>query len=185
MITCPNCRQTLPDFVNQCQFCGADTRAVQRPAFQPVDDDGFDQPDLRTGSGLSGEWVRRIYYGLGTMWIVTGVWGLLDITLIGPAASKKPFEMSLLTGLIIGITCIRLVLAVGYMMRANIAKQIINVFAAIGLLFALLGLVGSLMTIMLVGPLGVVFVILQLIDVIVNGGIMWIIGESERPDVFP
>ncbi|MBS1708793.1 MAG: hypothetical protein JSS65_08755 [Armatimonadetes bacterium] len=184
MISCPKCKQTLPDFVTTCQFCGAQIQGVKQIQAVHVDSDGFEHPDTTTGSGLSGEWVRRIYYGLGIFWLLTGLWSILDITVVGPASKGTTFQGGV-AYIFLFILVIRLGLAIGYLMRASIAKKVINVFAALGLLGALLSLVGSLMSIMLVGPFGILFVLLSLLDVIVNGGIMWIIGESERPDAFP
>ncbi len=159
---------------------------MERPPAASHDDDGFELPDLTTGSGLSGEWVRRIYYGLGYFWLGTGVI-MLAMLLIGRAMADKSGSGSLDPGtLIIGLLLfIRILVAIGYLKRIQSVMNLVNVLAFLGLVGSLFGLVMNILSIMVLGLFAVIGVVLSLVDVAVNGGIMWIIGESDRPDAFP
>lgn len=187
MITCPNCKQTLPDFVVKCQFCGADTKSVPRFGGQTVHADGFEEPDLKTGSGLSGLWVRRIYYGLGIFWLVMGLLSMVLVIISATSSTGKQeatgFDVWTFVGLMLGF--IQVLISIGYLARVRSVMKVVNFFAALGVLANILKLIGGLMSIMIFGPIGLVFIVGYIFNIIVNGGVMWIIGESDRPDAFP
>lgn len=171
MITCPNCKNTLPDWATACQFCHTDVRSIPRSK----------QPDdvQRYGHRLSTGTLNAIYYALATLWIVTGAFAAWEavqpVKFMGETIQPGAFEY-----VIAGFGGIRALIGIGLAVKLEVARGIVNFVSALSLLFGLLGLVGSLMGTFLFGPLAILGVVENIVSIIVAGGTIWIIGETSN-----
>lgn len=86
MITCPSCKNTLPDWTTTCQFCNTDVRAVARPK-------GTDDVP-RYGGKLPDKVIWRIYYAVCGFWVLCG-----GLDLLWALSSKEPAYVSLAFGI--------------------------------------------------------------------------------------
>ncbi len=174
MITCPNpsCNQKLPDFVQTCQFCGQDLTSVRRPH----------SDDPVTGSGMKKEHVWTIYYLLCAFMLLTGIWGVVDDVAI--SVGSEGMDTMNYVGVIFSV--VQIMLAIGMFMRLEWARGLVNFWCWVGIVFTLLGL-GLLIMAMLtviggVMPTGLLILslFLSLLDLAVYGGVIWVIGETDR-----
>ncbi|MBS1724987.1 MAG: hypothetical protein JSS66_18765 [Armatimonadetes bacterium] len=160
MITCPNCKNSLPDWATSCQFCNADVRGIPRPK-------GSDDVP-RHGGKLPDKTLWTIYYVLCAFWIVNG-----GANLILALTSKQPNYISLAFGVF------QLLVGLGLVLKLEIVRGIVNVLSFLSILQGLLGLIGSLMSILAFGALGLIFVLVNIITIVIAGATVWIIGETQ------
>lgn len=163
MVTCPKCTASLPDWAQNCQFCGSDVRAVQRTA---------DQAPTRKFTSAAFEvpkWVWIAYYFICGYFVLSGLVGILT-GLLGQTQNVVS---------VIGGT-ISLILGVGLAFRVELIRGIVNFVCGINIIFGLIGLAGTILSIALLGPLGVLLLIFRVFDLVTNGMMIYLIGETEK-----
>lgn len=170
MFPCPSCRKTLPPSAATCQFCGANVGKVPRQR---------DPSDI-TGHGVKKEYVWTMYFLLSAFWLAGAAWTILDVLVITPNQMGAKFEgHGVIEYAIAGFGGIRAIIALGLLFKVELVRAVVNFFAFLGLAIAFFELIGSLLNIAIFGPIGLVFVILAILDMAINAGIMWVIGETD------
>lgn len=176
MINCPKCNQSLPDWSQSCQFCGTDVKTVARPA--PV------QKKV-SQVFITPQWVWVAYYAIALWWILGGAYDVMDaMYLFGKPLALLKLEREVgvvsgpnIVGIVAGaVTCL---FGIGLALKIELIRGIVNFFAGLKLLFALLGLAGSLLGMSFSGALGLVFVIMNIIDIVTSGALIFLIGETD------
>lgn len=164
MITCPNCKASLPDWAKTCQFCQADTSQVLRPKQDQPDPQAFQAPT----------WTLAAYYAVSALLLVSGLVGILT-TLI---ASRKD-GIGLFDAISIAFDGIGAIVGLGLLARLEIIRGITNVICFLGILsgirFAVVGL-----GITFVSAWGLLMVIYGIIKIAVYAFMIYLIGETDR-----
>lgn len=139
---------------------------------------GFDH-EPRTGSGLSRETVWTFYYVICGAWLLSAIWDVINTLVILP---RQPGYEGIGGFAVVGLVFagVQALIAIGLFARVEIARGIVNVIACINILFSLFGLLGGMMVTLVLGPLGVVITVMNIVEILVNGCIIWIIGETDR-----
>ncbi|MBS1718218.1 MAG: hypothetical protein JSS72_10860 [Armatimonadetes bacterium] len=164
MIQCPNCNQTLPDWVQSCQFCGADTKKVVRP--KPV------KKQVRVGSGYSNPaLIWGLYYFFAAWWILDGA-GLLFLS------QQVRFFSTFL--LVCGTLC--LAFGLGLILRIPLIRNIANYIAFIGLIGYVLDLFFSFLMMLGMGWTGLLLALFLIFNICICGAQIWVLGETDGLD---
>ncbi len=165
MIKCPSCQASLPDWAQECQFCKTSTKGVARPARDP-----HDPAPLQS----SPKWVWPLYYALATYFMINGLAGLV----LCIVENQKGFAIS---GALMGILgLVSAVLGLGLLFRYEPARGIVNFVCGLNIIFGLFALAGSVFGILFSGFLGVLLVLYKLLDLAVNGFLIFLIGETDK-----
>jgi hypothetical protein len=173
MIQCPNphCGQTVPDFMDECQFCGADLIAVDRP----------NRKDGETGTGLSHSHIKLIYNMLGLIWIGSAIWDGIQMMVIAPAVAGESLEFGVFEQVIVVMLSLKILFAIGFLAKIEIIRGIVNFFCGLQLVFGLIGLVMSIPLLFFGSFLSTIEMLLSaVIDLGTAAGIIWIIGETDN-----
>lgn len=176
-IKCPGCGNSLPANAARCQFCGADTSKVQRPAPPPG------KPKIKAFE--TPKWVWFAYYAVAVWWILGGTLDVLD----GFYVFGKPEEIAeaeRLLGQALGPSYVTIVagaitalFGVGLVVRVEIIRGIVNFVAGIKLIFTLLGLVATVIGSGFFGLYSIPFIIFGVLDVLSCALLIWLIGETD------
>ena len=78
------------------------------------------------------------------------------------------------------IAAFTLFVGVGLAARVEIARGIANFLAALKILFGVLGVVGSLLSSLMVGPFAFLFALLHTLDIVAGAMTIYLIGETEN-----
>ncbi len=176
-LKCPKCGASLPDWANSCHFCQTDVSKVGRPERTNTKKHygEFDTP----------KWIWACYYFIAAWWILGGAYDVLDsMYVFGKPLEllklEKEFEIQMgpnVVGAIAG--AITLIFGLGLALKIEIIRGIVNFVAGLKLIFGLLGLAGSLMGMTFAGILSLPFVILNVVNIITAGMLLWLIGETD------
>lgn len=183
MISCSGCQQTLPDWAQKCQFCGTDVTKVARPASAPK----------RSNAPLAAPagWIYPVYYALCAYWIISGLGHAAQSyhTAVTPVklemfGMKETVEAPGLAsfGFMLGIAiaAFRVVVGAGLAARLEFARGIANFLAGLSILFGLLGLAGSFIGALVLGPWAILGIVMNTVDIVVGGMTIYLIGETEK-----
>ena len=177
MIKCPHCNNTIPATNQFCQFCKNPVPTELR-AVAPKPNYMHDDESLESGSGLPPEKVWKIYYGLSWSWIGISIFLVLilaTIALINPDAGKTTY---VIMPLIMGFATI--FFGFGLLKKWETLRQIVTVICILKVLTGLVALIGFMMSIILFGVFGLIFTIMQVIDLAISCSLIWAINETER-----
>lgn len=181
MITCSGCHNTLPDWAQRCQFCGADVTKVARPVAAG--------PAKPRPYAPSATWIWPVYYALCAYWILGGIGhGFqvyhdavtpITIRLFGVSETVTPgFGFWQIVGLALAL--FQLLVGLGLAARVELARGVANFLAAFSILFGLAGLAGSFLGAMVLGPWAIFRIVMNTVDIIVGAMTIYLIGETER-----
>ncbi|MFI5386030.1 MAG: hypothetical protein ACHQ50_07905 [Fimbriimonadales bacterium] len=172
MITCPKCNATLPDWAQKCQFCQADVRAVVRP--KPVVQQKRGYIPMHT-------WVWPCYYAMCAFFVLEGGAGILQTILSSHAKfSGQEVGLGAFSFVEMAIDGFTALLGIGLALRIELARGIVNFFCGLRIFFGILGLFGSLMGTLIFGALGLLFVILNIVNIVTAAFMIYLIGETEK-----
>lgn len=157
MIKCPGCGNTLPDSFVRCQFCGADTTSVPRPA--PVQKSRAKQAEGAPA------WVTPAYYAVCGYYILSGLVSVIT-------GLKSPGVM-ILGG-------INICFGIGLAAKIDFIRGIANIICWIQIVLGALGIMGALALSALIGPLAFVLVGLDVIQIGAAGFMIYLIGETDE-----
>ena len=169
MIQCPNCKNTLPDWAQSCQFCQADVTKV--PRLQGAAKPGA----VAGGSGhyVSHKFVWGLYYTIAVWWVVGGA-----IEVVEPFVTSQGGALSIFSYAGIAFGAFSVLVGLGLLLQSEMVRGMVNVLSFLKLVRGLGGLVGSLFGIVFAGPLGLILVLFNLINIVVAGATIWVIGET-------
>ena len=164
VITCPNCKASLPDWSKSCQFCQADTSQVIRPKQDNSDPQAFETPT----------WTLSAYYAVSTLLLISGLVGI-GTTLAG---SQKD-GLGLFDIISLVFDGVGALVGIGLLLRLEIVRGITNIICFFGILsglrFILFGLGATF-----ISSWGLLVVIYGILKVCVYGFMIYLIGETDR-----
>lgn len=174
MINCPKCQATLPDWAQTCQFCQTDVKSVPRPK-APL----APKASLTTSSAPS--WVPGAYYALCAFFILEGSFNIFQAIM----STKEKFmgeTIGWTAGTYISIVfgAFTALLGLGLLLRVELARGIVNFFCGLRILFGLAGLLGGLGGTLLFGPLGLIVVVMNIVDIVTAAFMIYLIGETDK-----
>ncbi len=182
MITCTGCHNTLPDWAQKCQFCGADVTKVARPVVVG---------NKPKAAAPSATWIMPVYYALCAYWIISGIGHAAETYHVAITPVKVEFlgmketmeapgfaSFSAILGFL--ISGFRIIVGTGLAARLEFARGIANFLAGLSILFGILGLAGSLLSSMFTGPWGILLALLNTVDIVVGAMTIYLIGETEK-----
>lgn len=181
MIVCSSCHQSLPDWAQKCQFCGADVSKVARPV-------GVDTRQTTSYSGTA-SWIWPAYYVLCLYWILSALGNAFNayhtavtpvtIKLFGQSMTEAP-GFSFWTYIDFAIAAFGLLVGIGLAARVELARGIANFFACLKILRGVLGIATALMSSLFIGFWGLLISLLSLLDVVAGAMTIYLIGETEK-----
>lgn len=121
-----------------------------------------------------------MYHAIAAYWILNG---LIEVGQgFGLGAPKLPGVTS--TGMTISIIplifgILTALVGVGLVFHVEIARGIANFFSGLKIIFGLFGLAGSVIGLAFAGPLGLVLVLLNIMDIVTGALMLYLIGETE------
>lgn len=175
MIQCPQCGQTILASNEICQFCKAPIPpSLRGPA--PKTNYYHEEDSLEVGSGLPPDKVWKIYNGLAIFWIVTAA-----ISIIGSAVFmvQKPIGAIGYTVDIV-FSLATLLIGVGLLAKNELARKAATFFCILSVVRGLLLVVGGMLSILVFGFFGVIFLIVYLFNLCLAMAMIWAVNETER-----
>ncbi|HWA84246.1 MAG TPA: hypothetical protein VG820_12455 [Fimbriimonadaceae bacterium] len=172
MISCPKCNATLPDWAQTCQFCQTDVKAVPRSkAVAPQ----------KKGWTPAAPWIWPCYYAMCAFFVLEGLGGIIQ-TLLGSHHKIMGQEVGLdvMSYVSMAIDGFTILIGIGLALRVEIIRGIVNFFCGLRILFGIIDLGFALLGSLLVGALGFVFVILNLVNIASAGFMIYLIGETDK-----
>ena len=168
MIICPKCGAKLPDWQTQCQFC-------QEPVDMSVH--GHQRPGADTYMG-SPKWVWGAYYGIAVYFMLEGIYDVITgaLAAIGHGATEPTFFSYL--GIVVGFFLV--VFGAGLLARVEVVRGLMNVFCGLIILFGLLGLPGTVIMALALGPFGILALFMDVLRIGTAGFMIYLIGETDR-----
>ena len=175
-ITCPGCQRKLPAGARSCHFCGVDVSKVARaagPAKKVYQE--YETP----------KWIVSLYWALCAWWCLGGVLQIVEVyrDYLSRQSSTSIFvEKSFGAYDAIGIAfgAVGILVGLGLALKVKFIRKYVNFICGLNILFGLLSLAGSLASILLVGALGVIFVISNIVDIIVAAATIWLLSETSN-----
>jgi hypothetical protein len=176
MITCTGCHNTLPDWAQKCQFCGADVTKVARPVATPRG-----PVALKPAAG----WVWVVYFIVAAYWLISGLTGI-GTTVKDATTPRELLHMTYTPGfglfqiLSIAWSTFTAAVGAGLALRIEAARGVVNFFSFIKIFVGVCGVALAFLGTMLAGPLGLLFVAIFTLDIIIGALTIYTIGETER-----
>ncbi len=172
MIQCPKCNNSLPDWVQTCQFCKSDISKVPRPKVAAT----AKRPLMQTAA-----WIWPTYYIISGYFVLSGIWTIVQ-TVIAANTHKSGVEvtgMGPIQVIIIIIGAITSLIGLGLLFKVELARGIVNVLCWIRIAVGVLSLPAAIGLAVVFGPLGIVMLISSIIDVLSSGLMIYLIGETD------
>lgn len=164
MIQCPNCKATLPDWVQQCQFCQAPTGHVLRPRQNAPNVRAFEVP----------AWIWACYYGIAGLITIESIIDIVT-TLVHAKHGLGFFD-----GVFLVFSAVECLVGVGLLLRLELVRSIVNIVCFAGILRHLFGFLTSF-ALMIVWPVvGVLLFVLNILFIIQYGFLIYLIGETDK-----
>lgn len=172
LITCPQCQRSLPPKMVNCQFCGASLASVARPTF------------AKRQVGPE-PWVLTLYYVVAGYWIFGGVKEIITdalalVNLQSKAANSPLAGFSFILYIMMAVGAFQLALGTGLLLKWEWARAVVNFFCWIRILFGLLGLYASILSVTIAGPMAALYIFLNVLDIVMAGLQIWLIGETDN-----
>ncbi|HJP82146.1 MAG TPA: hypothetical protein VJ835_01460 [Fimbriimonadaceae bacterium] len=80
----------------------------------------------------------------------------------------------------IAIAAVTTLVGIGLLFRVELARGIVNFLCGLQIIFGLFGLAGAVLGSMFSGPIGLVLVIMQIVQIAAAGFMIYVIGETDR-----
>ncbi len=170
MVTCPNCRTQLPDWVQKCHSCNFDVSAAARvaPAKTPRQTPNYANKSL----------VWTLYYIFSVLWIFDGVRVVLaTLGIAKQLGAGSAFASWGILGAIFG--GINVLIGLGLILKVEFIRGVANFLCGINLIFAILGVVQTIIISPVLGPVGIIAIIGSILVCALYGAQIWVIGETD------
>jgi len=175
MISCPQCKATLPDETTYCQFCrnnfaaGTASQAARRSQIE--EDSGYTYPETQP---LNLKWVKPVYYGIAAYWVINALFSIGRLVSFGAAGS-------LFGAIFLVISLFSLLVGIGLLCKVELARNYVNFICWFNILGGACSLAGSFVLSIfsftsLYGILGMIFALLNLVLSVV---MIFVIGETD------
>lgn len=176
IIPCPKCGQQIPATLQTCQFCGAIVSPAIRSAARAKGGDD----ELEAGSGIAPKTVWAIYGILCWFLILTHGISLLTTLVFGPIASGKAFEPDVFSIITILLDVVYIIIGICLLAKVEQVRDFVTTVCVIGILFNLRGLLFNTIDILVWGIYGVILTAMTVLSIVINGGLIWSIYETQR-----
>lgn len=165
-VPCPSCRNSVPAGQPQCQFCGS-ALPVTAPVKGSVwHDDAVNTPYRRP------TWVP-LAYNLVSAYI--GLSGLVQLVTGGVHIARDNW-----VGYIeVVMGTIGLVLGVGLLLRIEFIRGVVNFVCGMSILFGLFGLLASFPFMMVLGLVGLLWLLQSVFNIATNAAMIYLVGETD------
>ena len=164
MMKCPKCQATLPDDSSSCQFCGA---IFGTPVRSSSSRSPSSRPSSNSDKPVNLKWVQPAYYAIAGWWVLSGLFQLVM------ALSGGRFSIDLIIG---GVTAI---VGLGLIFKVEAARGIVNIISWLQILSGIFTFgIGFLMSSAL-GSIGALIMILAVVNVVLAGLMIFLIGETD------
>jgi hypothetical protein len=171
-IKCTNCNQSVPAGFGVCQFCQASLSGVAKPNPQRQNYFAYED-DHNVGYFGKPTWVKPAYYAVSTYFVVSALVGILLVL----TRMKGPIEG--IEIIAIAAHSIGLIIGIGLLAKIEMIRGIVNFVCSFRILLGLLAIPSLLMEGMFTGFAGVIATILAVLDLITNGMMIYLIGETD------
>lgn len=174
-ITCPNCKNSVPPAFQVCQFCGTSLTNVVRPK-QGGAAGGkkklFDYDEHNVDHFAKPKWIWPAYYSIAGYFILYAV-----VSSLRMLVTRKPDEdINVLLLIVNGLGVVK---GLGLILRIQFIRNGVVFLCGLSIIFALLGIPGTLAIAAAMGAAGLLFVIASVIDFMFNCLMIYLIGETE------
>lgn len=167
---CPRCNNSVLTGIATCQFCGEDLRGLapvqKRSAF--FDPDNHDV--VHTGGRP--HWAIPAYYSIASYFLLSGLISAL-------LTAMKPSKLEIMNTVNYISSGISIIMGLGLLTKIEIIRGVVNFVCGLRVVFGLLSLPGSLMGLVGTGAMGFIFLLLNLLDIVLNGFMIYLIGETD------
>jgi ribosomal protein L40E len=165
MIECPNCKASLPDWAKSCQFCQTDTTQVLRPKQQTPSSSTFTTP----------AWIWAAYYAVSALITIDAIIGIVTTITANQKDGIEFFGVIVLV-----FDGISLLVGIGLLLRITIIRAIVNFLCYVRIAFGLLGLIGGLFGTLAFGAAGILFIVMDIVNICIYGFMIYLIGETDK-----
>ena len=163
MIQCPGCSNTLQDHAVRCQFCGADVSKVPRPPAAKKAVSTY---------GAPAKWIWPTYYTVSGYWALSGAFDV--VRALGLLSGAKEVDSFMVV-----IGAVLMLIGVGLILRVELIRGIINVVCWLKIAVGIVGAILSLGIMALFGAIGILFLVLNLLDIATGGFMIYLVGETD------
>lgn len=167
---CPTCNKQVLAGMATCQFCGSDLRGMAPTQKKSIWVDPDSHDVVHTGG--KPKWVVPAYYVIASYFALSGIISL--ITLLTSKDKGEIFHTILMV-----MSGIQIVIGLGLIAKIEIIRGIVNFVCGLMLIRSLIGLLGSLGAIMVAGGWGFLILFWNLLDIVTNGLMIYLIGETD------
>jgi len=169
MIQCPNCKQSVPDWVQRCQFCQTELTNVARPI-------ATKKPALVQAAA----WIYPTYYTIAGYFVLSGALEIIQ-TLYAANAHKgvEMHGMGPIQVVMIIIGAITSMIGLGLILKVEIVRGIVNIFCWLRIATSVLGLPAAVGLALILGPIGIVALVMSIFDIITGGLMIYLLGETD------
>ncbi len=117
-------------------------------------------------------WIWPAYYVLSIYWIISGIEGILrslNEAPFGPGAEPLALVMGAFSALV----------GLGLLVRLEFLRGVGNLVCFLQILGGVLGLWTGVLSIAVLGPMGLIVTIMAILDVLTGGFMIYLIGETD------
>lgn len=171
MNKCPHCDQTLPDWADYCQFCKNPIPRTQQK--EKVFGHKFDQYDTGYKTYKTPAWVRPVYHIMACLLMLSGLWDIFFTI-----ANQPEDGLGMMSFIGLTFSGVTVLMGLGLLLHIKIARTIVNFLCGINIIFGLIGLILNF-AFMMASPYAGVAVLFSILDLFINGFMMYLIGETE------
>lgn len=174
MISCPKCNSSLPDWAQQCQFCGTETSKVARPVVQ--------QKKVNYAYGTA-PWVWWAYYGISGWFVFSGLVSIIKsalelVSFNRQAAGTMFASFNVFFYVQMAIAGAAVVVGLGLILKSEMIRNIANWYFALMILSGLFGVLNSLSVMALLGTVGLLMLIQSGLNILLGGFMIYLIFET-------
>jgi hypothetical protein len=174
MISCPHCKATLPDGTTYCQFCRnnfAAGTAAQTAYRSQSDDSGVSYPEPQA---LNLKWVKPVYYGVATWWVVNALFSILSVFTGGDAGTVGG-------AIVLLFSLFALLVGLGLIFKVELARGYVNIICWLNIFGGAFQLLGNLLLSFMpkVGIFGILGMIFTVINIALSVLMIFVIGETD------
>jgi hypothetical protein len=177
MNSCPKCNSTLPDWAQQCQFCGTAVTPVARP----TRDAGPAKSNYAFGIA---KWVWVAYYSIAGYFAASGLASVIISAIsiaqfnsdVPEGSALRVMGFGLFVGL--GVALLGVGIGVGLLFQSDFARGFANIYCC---LLALFGMWQSMLKIGLwagLGPIDKLFGVWAILDTVSGLLMLYLIYET-------
>lgn len=174
MVTCPNCRASLPDWAQKCQFCGTDVAKAARQV---------DPASLKRQKSLeTPRWVNASYVAISVWFIVSAILiaGATIFQLGAASHQSSPFgKVNAFSYMGLVFCAIQAFIGLGLIFRVELARTVVNFFCALQIIYGVLGALSAIAWIIASPSIAIAFLVYHAASIAAAGFMIYLIVEMD------